>query len=61
MILLQLILLLLLLINHQTPLPVDKHEFVLLLVVLYQPVEHLHLLALVVMVSVVIVETLKRL
>ena len=59
MILLQLILLLLLLVNHQIPLPVDKHQFVLLLVVLYQPVEHLHLLALVVMVSVVILETLE--
>ena len=60
MVLLQLILLLLLLVSHQIPLPVDKHQFLLLLVVLYQPMEHLlHLLALAVMVSVVILETFK--
>ena len=62
MVLLQLIRLLLLLVNHQIPLPVDKHQFLLLLVVLYQPTELLlYLLSLVVMVSVVILEPLKGL
>ena len=62
MVLLQLIRLLLLLVNHQIPLPVDKHQFLLLLVVLYQPTELLlYLLSLVVMVSVVILELLKGL
>ena len=62
MVLVQLIRLLLLLVNHQIPLPVDKHQFLLLLVVLYQPTELLlYLLSLVVMVSVVILELLKGL